>query len=588
MFPAMLAVAVAMALAGWSWRDRLGDPRARWAALARTLGLAVLLLLLLDPGITRGRIGTRPLVLLDNSVSMHAGGGDAAAAATLAASIGDTTTFGELARGEPAGRTDLFAPLAGAVAGGRPVVVVTDGEVGDASAIPADLLAQATVRLLPRARGSDIGLTEIRAPLRLTSGDTLTIDVAAVRTPDAPDTATVLVRDSSTILLRGMLKFQGAARTRLRLAGALPKSLQGQHWLRIERAGPSDAEPGDDVRWWKLVVTPTPGVVVLAEAPDWDARALYRTLKDVVEVPIRGYAQLQRGQWRRMDDLQPVPSAEVNSAARSADLLAVRGDTRAWTTVGKARLLWAPADAGGDWYLGVGGASPINGAFSGVDADSLPASPAVHPVAGDTATGWVGAVARLARRGASLPVIAGHEDRSGRTVTIGADGLFRWTFRGGVADQVWRTMIAEAATWLLASPSGDSMRARPTSPVTQRGRAMHFRWTGGGAATPLAIRLRASSHERTDSLRFDGEGDASLALPVGRYEYSLEGGGSGTFAVEPYSDELVPGPPTLSPHSASVSRAAPRRSLRELVWLFGIAIAAFGCEWLLRRRMGLR
>jgi hypothetical protein len=534
------------------------------------------------------RVERRPLVLLDNSVSMHAAGGRAAAAALLAGSLGDTMSFGELTGGEPGGRSDLLDALDGAAAAGRPVTVVTDGEIADASAIPRDLLAQTTIRVLPRTRGVDVALTGVEAPLRLTAGDTLRVDVDVLRTPGAPDTAAIVVRDSTTVLLRSVARFGSGARARVEMHAALPRGLQGERWLRVERVGASDAEPGDDVRWLRLLVTPTPGVVVIAETPDWDSRALYRTLKDVVEVPIRGYVELQHGQWRRMDDLKNVTAGEVAAAAKSADLLAVRGDASAWRAHGRARLFWPPATQVGDWYLAAGGLSPVSDAFAGVEPDSLPPAAAVGSSTGDAASGWVGAIARLARRGTPVPVISGYEDRSGRTVTINADGLFRWPFHGGVADQVWRSMVADAATWLLASPNADSMRARPITPVTQRGRAVQFRWTGTGAAVVLPIQLRGPLGARSDTLRFDGAGEATLALGVGRYRYTLAGGGSGSLAVEPYADELVPAPVTLAEHSGTSASAAPRRSLRELLWLFAIAITGFGIEWMLRRKLGLR
>ena len=556
--------------------------------LARILGLAALFLLLLDPGVANRRVSQRPLVLLDNSISMHSVGGRAIEAARVAAAMGDTISFGELARGEPGGRSSLFDPLAAALAGGRVVTVVTDGEIADASVIPADLLAQATVRVMARAAGADIALTEVQAPTRLTAGDTLTMAIEAQRTADAPDSANIVVRDSTTVLLHGTIKFGRGTRARLRLSGVLPRSVQGERWLRIERTGRPDAEPGDDVRWWRLTITPTPGVVVIADAPDWDARALYRTLKDVIDSPIRGYAQLQRGRWRRMDDLRSVTPAEVMAAARSADLLAVRGDVRSWRTLGRARMLWPAATQAGDWYVNAGSVSPISGAFAGTEPDSLPPAAGIQPLDSASLRGWVGATARLSRRGVPVPVIGGVEDRTGRSVTIGIDGLYRWSLRGGVADQVWRTWVANAATWLLAAPEGDSVRARVSTPVTQRGRAVHFRWVGAGSPQPLPVQLRGPKGEYRDTLRFDGTGDASLALPVGRYQYAVERGGSGSLAVEPYADELVPSPVTVTEHAGTGSPASPRRSLREFLWLFGITIAGFGTEWMLRRRLGLR
>jgi hypothetical protein len=289
-----------------------------------------------------------------------------------------------------------------------------------------------------------------------------------------------------------------------------------------------------------------------------------------------------------MDNLTSVPAVEVSAAARAADLLAVRGDVKSWQTAGRARLLWPEAADNGDWYVAGGGPSPLSGAFAGVELDSLPAAAGVRSLDSGFAPAWIGATARLSRRGAPVPVAGGREGPAGRSIFIGIDGLYRWALRGGIADQVWRTLIANAASWLLAAPEGDSVRARVATPVTERGRLVHFRWLGRGAPVPLAIRLHGPLGERDDTLRFDGAGDASFAAAVGRYRYTLDGGGGGTFAVEPYADELVPGPVTVVEHAGAALPISPRRSVRELLWLFGIAIAGFGIEWVLRRRLGLR
>jgi hypothetical protein len=584
----LLAVLAAVGLTWWSWRGRLESPLAFTAALCRAAGLLALLLLLLDPGIGTRGLTRRPIVLLDNSVSMHATGGQAAAAATLAASLGDTATFGEVAPGEPGGRTTLADALGGAMTSGRPVVVVTDGEVADHDAIAPELLAQTTVRLLPRARGADIALIDVRGPTRLAVGDSLWLEVEGYRQAGAADTSAVEVREGGTVLARGTLRFGTGDRTRVRLEAALPAGMRGDHWLEVVRAGAVDAEPIDDTRWWLLSVTPAPGIVVIASAPDWDSRALYRTIKDVANAPVRGFVQIESGQWRRMDDLRKVPSADVVAAARVADLVAVRGDPLPWRTAGRARLLWPPSDQAGDWYVNQAGVSPVAGAFAGVDADSLPPAVAVRRVDADSLHGWIGAVARQGRRGATVPVIAGRNGPNGRTVLIGADGLYRWAFRGGASDQLWRTLIATATSWLLASPEVEGARARPVLPVTQRGRAARFRWSGTAAPAPLPVTLSGQGAPRLDTLRFDGNGEASLFLPPGRYHYSLGGGGEGTLGVEPFSDEIVPGAITLKDQAATALPPSPRRSLRELLPLFLLALAGFGSEWMLRRRLGLR
>ena len=140
------ALAVAVAVAAWSYRSRLDEGAVRLAALSRATGILALLLLVLDPGLVARLITRRPIVLLDNSISMHSATGRTQEARALAASFGDTASFGELVAGEPGGRSDIANALAGAVAGGRAVTVVTDGEIGDATLLPPDLLAQVTVR----------------------------------------------------------------------------------------------------------------------------------------------------------------------------------------------------------------------------------------------------------------------------------------------------------------------------------------------------------------------------------------------------------------------------------------------------------
>ena len=584
----LVAAGAGAAAAWWGWRDRLDGWAGRSAAAARGVAVAALVLLVVNPRITDRALRSRPLVLLDNSVSMHAAGSDAGAAATFAALQGDTVTFGELRPGEPGAREALADALRGALAGGRRVVVVTDGEVHDTSAMPAELRTEVTVRLRPRSRGADLALTEVRAPSRLVVGDSLWVEVEVLRTRDAPDSVALEVRSDDRVLLQGVARFAGAERVRIRLAAALPTGFSGAHWLEVMRVGPADAEPGDDIRWWRVVVSPTPGIVVIATSPDWDSRFLYRTLTEVVEAPVRGYLQLAPGSWRRMDNLHLVSVAEVNSAARTADLLAVRGSVASWEGVGRARLLWAPAEVSGDWYVSPGAASPVAGAFSGASLDSLPPASAVTALDVPDGTGWVGATARLARRGAEVPVMVGRDGNGGRTVTLGADGLYRWAFRGGVSEQLWRGLIAGAATWLLAAPGADGARAVPVLAVTQRGRPVRFRWTAEMPATSVPLRLERDGAALVDTLRFDGRGEATLALGVGRYGYQLEGGGSGHFAVEPFSDELLPAAVTLTEHVATASPAPWLRSLREAWWLFALAIMGFMIEWSLRRRFGMR
>jgi hypothetical protein len=106
-----------------------------------------------------------------------------------------------------------------------------------------------------------------------------------------------------------------------------------------------------------------------------------------------------------------------------------------------------------------------------------------------------------------------------------------------------------------------------------------------------AIGSTASSPARVeppDSLHFDGEGRATAWLSPGAYRYRLSGGGSGTVAVEQYSDELLPRPITLTAHPGRAQRPVSRSSARDWLWLFVLCVLALSGEWLARRRLGLR
>ena len=97
-----------------------------------------------------------------------------------------------------------------------------------------------------------------------------------------------------------------------------PRSLSsGDHLLRVALAGGGDAEPRTDTRLHLVTVAPTPGVVLLAAPADWDSRFLYRTLREVGQLPIRGYVRLDGDRWRSMASLR-AGSAETWCGERRA------------------------------------------------------------------------------------------------------------------------------------------------------------------------------------------------------------------------------------------------------------------------------
>jgi hypothetical protein len=592
-----LIVLIAAAAAVLSYRLLEGWGARSWIpAACRAAGWGVLSLLLLNASCPSVRPALRPTVLLDASLSMQAAGGRWTEALSQARAAGEVRRVGALPGDTlPSGGTSrLAAAIAGARSGERPVLVFTDGEIEDADALPADLLAGTTVTLFERRPVSDVALVRASGTTRLTPADSLRIEVEAQAFGPPRDWKLGLtVTEGDRVWLRGALALDAGGRGRAVLSGPLPAVAPGAHVLRIALTGAQDAEPRDDARNQVVTVVPTPGIVLLASPPTWESRFLLETLRDVAALPVRGYVETEPGRWRRAGDLKPVSPIEVNDAARRADVLVSLGAAGAAPRATRARGRWLwPGAAGrpgsaGDWYLSVPPATPVSGAFSGTAVDSFPPGTAISDLVA-APTDWTGLAAQAGRRGMVHPVMLGRDSAGVRRIVMGIDGLWRWAFRGGSSEQGYRGLVASSLAWLLGGADSAAGRARVVHDVVQRGRPVIFEWSGPGAAEPTPAVLTGGSAPRTDTLVFDGSGRAELILPPGTWHYRLTGGGQGTVAVEEYSDEWLPAPRTLAAHEGAAPAAAGRVPVRSWFWLFGLGVVAFAGEWLARRRLGLR
>lgn len=597
----LLAALLGLALAAVTYLhfERAG-PRAGVPLLARALAWALLLLLVFNISCPAPAERLTPLVLLDGSLSMQAAGGQWAAARDAAAAIGEVTLFGD-SRTEAGdslpslGRSLLRPALVAMAASDRPVEVLTDGELEDARDLPADLLDRVTVRIFPRDSAADDALTLVSGPDRVTVGDSIVLEID-VRRFHSDDTTSIPVEVTlgERVLARGRADLDQGSAARARIALSSGALSAGEHVLTVRRTGPADAEPATDQRLHRVVVTASPGVVLIASPGDWDARMLYRTLRDVAQLPVRGYVQLERNRWRSMESLAPVDEATIRRSARGADLLVLKGRQGTWAEGTGARgiWLWPSGENGeallpGDWYLGAAEVSPVASAFLGLPLDSFPPATRITPIQpgeGDV----VVLQGQERRRGAERPVATVRDDGRHRRAMVAVDGIWRWAFRGGASEDAYRAWVAATTTWLLAGT--DSVRgvARVPRPVVERGRPLVFEWAGPGSPRDAPLVWSFGDSNRADTLRFDGAGRAEVLLPPGEYRYRLGEGGTGVVAVETYSSEYLPRPVTIAARAARTPRPSPRESVREQFWLFGLAVAALAVEWWWRRRLGLR
>ncbi|MEO8294286.1 MAG: hypothetical protein ABI613_02145 [Gemmatimonadota bacterium] len=603
MLVVLLALAVSAATYGWLEPARghagIAALRKAWVPfLCRSIAWGALGILLLDVSCAVPRPPARPLVLLDASLSLVADSGRWSEARDSAIAWGDVRTFGdERALQDTApvrGRSQLGPALRSAAASDRPVIVVSDGEIEDASELPADLIARAGVRLFPRRPGADLAVTSVEGPARVTAGDSVHLEIAVRAFGPSPEGAGLEVRLGDLPLAQRAVRPAVNGELVSRLAFSSRQLKAGENLLAVRLTGVHDAESRDDERLVIVTVTPTPGVVLLASPGDWDSRFLFRALLDVAQLPVRGYVQIEPGRWRSMTTLLPASEDDVRRAARQADLLILKGDqSEGRNTSARGVWLWPSGENGatvlpGDWYLVPRASSPIAGAFTGLPVDSFPPAIQVTPLLADSG-GWVALTAQNGRRGAERPVVIGRSSARRREVTVAADGLWRWAFRGGSSEQGYRSWVAATASWLLGGADSLTGRARPIRAVVANQRPVAFEWRANGPPLPTEIVLDNVGAVHRDTLRFDGAGRAELWLAPGAYRYRLEGGGNGLIAVETYSDEWLPRGVQLAdrPEGTMLASAVPSRA-RGWVWLFALCVLGLAGEWLARRRLGLR
>ncbi len=598
----ILSLATGVVLAAWSYLRTDSAPMAVRAPLALLRALAITLLVALLLNASAGaRRRPAPLVALDISESWRRGGDSALwvraretarrAGGDSVLLLGDSVRAGR-APAVPADNATRLQPLVErALGSGRPVVLVTDGEVDDPGAAGA-LPAGSRVDVLRAPARPDVGLVSLEAPRAAVAADTVALRVT-LRAGAAPTGAGVLtVREGNRTVATQDVPPLRAGEDRVLSLDAPIGSASGSEELSAAIRVPGDVEPRNDTVGVALEVGRAVGAVVVSSSPDLDVRYLLPVLRGAVALPTRAYFRVAPGAWRQGESLAPVAEGDVRRALREAPLAVIHGDTALLgapmsVTTGSLALLVPPSASDGEWYAVAAPPSPLAAALSDTPWDSLsPLDVAASVPDGD----WQGLVTARGRRFDRRTAITGRS-LPRRRVVVAAGGLWRWAFRGGAGANAFAALWGSIFDWLSAERA-DTRAAFPAEGMLRAGEPVRWR-RGSGADSTVTVRLtrRGRAHAGEDSvvLHFGASGMVaeSPPLPSGVYDVRVPRGNA-LLVVNP-SREWLPASPTVRAGGVGGQPAlAAAPSVRQAGWAYLLLLVALCAEWLLRRRVGLR
>ena len=588
----------------YAGRDLRFGARAVLPAVLRAVAITLLAALLLDaPAGRRKPLAT--WVALDASASWRRGGDTSAWRRAWrevrAAKPESLFLFGDSLRALRGSDslttpTDLASAARPAVeralGRGHPLVVVTDGELGDPDALN-DLPAGSRVIVEPHRAGSDLAVSSLELPRAVVSGDTVELRVGLVAgaSGSSPGTLAIAVGDASvlSVPVDALAPYAERALTvRARMEGR-----EGPTVVRAIVRSPGDVEAHNDTLAMAVDLSRAASAVFVSTSPDFDARYALSVLRGALAVPTRGYFRVAPGAWRVDGSLAPISEADVRAAFRDAPVAILHGDTAAFgpprsATSGPLALVIPAAASDGEWYAADAPPSPLAPALSGLPWDSLPPiTVGAAPPAGQ----WRALEVRRGREEDRRVIIAG-SDTPRRLVIVAASGLWRWRFRGGASSDAFTALWGSLFDW-LAAERADRRAAIPTGIVVRAGEPV--RWHRGSAVDSSVLvvlrRVARSDSTRVDSMTLRFHGDATIAespaLPPGLYTATVRGGS--TMLAVNNAREWLPRSPRVKAGAIGGGvpvDAAPR--LRSAGWAYALLLVLLCAEWVVRRRLGMR
>ena len=597
----LLAIALALVVALVQYGRSALAPRVAPLALLRALAALVVAALLFDVPVGRAHV-QRPDVVRDASMSWQRGAPACAAwraALDSAARIGGGhwDRFGDSlrrddGRGPPMDVTSSLRPVADRAAGtGRAVVVITDGELDDAE-LMSSLPRGSRAIVMPCAPTPDVAVATIDAPRTLLAGDSLSARVTLVAgAAGAPAGRVELRLDDTLLATQDVAALTPFAEVPVQLRGVVAGRPRTALLRAIVNAD-GDREPRNDTLTVAVEVSRAAAAVFVSTAPDFDAREAVAALRGVTSLPTRAYYRVAPGAWRTDGTLARVAESDVAAALRDAPLAVIHGDTSLFgaprsITRGSLLLFAPPPGDEGEWYASAAPPSPLAPALASLPFDSLPPLNVSRTLPHGS---WQGLVTRRAGAPQVTRVALVGWDAPRHIAVLGAQGFWRWRFRGGVRAEAYDAFFGSLYDWLVEGRS-DRRPVVPASPVLRAGQPVRWRRGASPDSVVQLIITRRSATGRVYSVTLHFADTATVAesnaLAQGLYDVRMPSGQAVLAVNAPR--ELLPRPATVRSGAVGggvVAGEAP--SARDFGWLYVIAALLFCVEWLLRRRAGLR
>ena len=563
---------------------------------------AVTLALALAFDAPRGRAGVRtPLVAVDASASWVRGRPDTAwtnaIARARAAAGGDTVwLFGDSLRplrNERAPR-DVASRVENAVeralGAGRPMTIITDGEIDDPRALER-LMSASRVEVAAATNARDAAVLGIEMPRSAVAGDSISILVRLSAGAAGAGMGHVAVSMERALLARIPVDSLAPWSERdVSVNVRVPPAGADHRVVRAVLSLAGDGVAMNDTLAAVLDVASAPRAVFVSTAPDQDSRFSLEILRGTLAIAVRAFYRVAPNVWRQEPGLTPATEADVRAALASAPIAVLHGDTAIFgapreLTTGALALIPPTGGDGDEWYAVSAPVSPISPSLAGLPWDSL----APVTIGGAPRGDWVGLTVRRRRTQRDERAIVAGSERPRRVAVVAASGLWRWRFRGGVGADAYSALWGGVFDWLAAG--GDDRRAAvPASSWNREGEPLAWR-RGARRDSIVRVVVRSIGGGRADTvtLRFPGDAILAESQPMAAGEYDVTMSGGSTRLVVGASREWLPRRASVEGGPIGTGQAAgltPR--LRDAWWAYVVLLTALCAEWLLRRRAGRR